>query len=299
MKKKNTLIWFLFLCFGATLFAQNLPLVKEKEINSSPGKKLVIESKAADIKVKSWSGNSVSVKIYANKKAQKECEFFIDEKSYGVFVEVKKKGFNLLNIFNNVSILIEVNVPSEYVADLKSSGGDITVYDLDGKKDIETSGGDIRVKNSSGFANCNTSGGDIEVYEHKGNLRLDTSGGDIKVNKVDGEINAETSGGDIEISSNNGYIKAETSGGDITVKYWGKNEGISLDTSGGDIHVYVNKDVKADVDLSTTGGDCDLEFSNANVSKSKSHQIIAKLNGGGKKIECSTSGGDVNLKELR
>jgi DUF4097 and DUF4098 domain-containing protein YvlB len=95
-------------------------------------------------------------------------------------------------------------------------------------------------------------------------------------------------------------VNANTSGGDILLEYSGANKRIELKTSGGDIVIKVSPELKANVDMSTSGG----EVSNSgimisNASKMSRTKIIGQINGGGEKLIAKTSGGDIELKRLQ
>lgn len=297
MKTTKNIILVLFLLSFSSIFAQNLHLIKEKNIKTQFGKTLEIDAKIADLVIKGTNSEEAEIKIYGNKKAEKECDFYISETGNGIKIKVEKDGWNFFNVFNNINVKIEVRLPEKYNLELKTSGGDISIYSITGDSEVKTSGGDITLNQTNGKLRGTTSGGDIKLDKHNGNVKLSTSGGDIEVTHLNGYISASTSGGDVQITSQNGGINASTSGGDIRVAYSGKNMGIKLDTSGGDITVKVDKTTQANVYLSSSGGDTELNFSKADYIKNKSHTIKATINGGGEEIDCRTSGGDVTLSE--
>ncbi|MEW6193704.1 MAG: DUF4097 family beta strand repeat-containing protein [Bacteroidota bacterium] len=279
------------------LFASEIKLIKEKSIPAKSGDNLYVDASGADVKVFSWDKNEVYIKIYGNERAKDKMEFRIENVDGGVKVIAKKKDSWFFSWGGGYSVRIEASVPYQYNPLIETSGGDIEVYGLTGKFNLDTSGGDVLLKDSKGVVDIETSGGDITLNNHKGKAEVSTSGGDIRTIKHNGGLRASTSGGDINIESNDGSVSAKTSGGDVEINYSGSNEGIYASTSGGDIRVTIPSAFKANVDLETTGGDIDCNFSNSRSNKVKRGELKAEFNGGGEKLVCSTSGGDIDILE--
>jgi Toastrack DUF4097 len=236
----------------------DLKFIKEKSFPTTEGKTLFVKVSGGDVDLSSWDKNEVYVKILGNENAEEKFNFEINSTDNGVEIVSKKKDSGM-NWFHNIKLKVEVKVPAKY------------------NSDINTSGGDIVYNGINGTAELNTSGGDIDGKGFSGKLEISTSGGDIKLFGSNTEINANTSGGDISLN------------------YSGTNMGIDLSTSGGDITVNLPEDFKASMELSTSGGDVSCSFSMSNVTKMSHSKLIADLNGGGKKLDASTSGGDIDV----
>ncbi|MGD8781572.1 MAG: DUF4097 family beta strand repeat-containing protein [Ignavibacteria bacterium] len=268
------------LFFYSNLFAQSRT-IHEKTFDVSPGQLLELETSTGDVNIKTWSKNELYVKVLGNRKAEDKMEFDFYETSDGVKIKAEKEGGWTSSWFNwgrGFDLKFIIKLPEEFNLNVRTSGGDIDVTNLEGTAKLHTSGGDIELLNYSGDASLHTSGGDI-VCENSG-----------------GKLDVHTSGGDINLSSANGEVYASTSGGDIELDYTGNNEGIELKTSGGDIMVDVPSDLEADVYLKTSGGRirCDVDgMKEMNKTKSK---LSGTLNGGGKSFECKTSGGDIKVR---
>ncbi|MFA4839505.1 MAG: DUF4097 family beta strand repeat-containing protein [Candidatus Neomarinimicrobiota bacterium] len=175
-------------------------------------------------------------------------------------------------------------------ADIHTSGGDIEASDIKGELTGSTSGGDISVDRSVGVTKVTTSGGDIRVQHHGGNLWAKTSGGDITINDLKGNGDIFTSGGDIDIQMVVGKIlNARTSGGDIGLS--NIDAVADIYTSGGDIVV---EEVKKDFKLSTSGGDIEIKKAGGRV---EAHTSGGDIYVGAVLGFCkvSTSGGDIEV----
>lgn len=237
--------------------------IHHKSFNISSGKDLILNTESGDVLITPWEKQEVEVKITGNERARERMTFDFIANENKVEIKGKKSGIGW-NLFSSIQVKYEIKVPASF--------------------NIEVS----------------TAGGDIKVGGVNGLIKLNTSGGDVWVDRCTGSLDAKTSGGDIKIFTSSTPVNANTSGGDILLEYSGTNKGIELKTSGGDIVIKVSRDIKANVDMSTSGGDVSnagIKISNA--TKMSSTKIVGEINGGGEKLIAKTSGGDVELKRLQ
>ena len=267
-------------------------LILQKTVSTSSGQMLNVKSSAGSVEIKAGSGNEVNVKIYGNESAEKLMRFTIENTSSGVDVTGRMKESN--NRHNSLSLKYVITVPSTYDVKVNTGGGAITVEDLTGTIDLNTSGGAIDVSNIRGPIDVSTSGGAIEITNSVGNIDASTSGGRINVIGFDGNVDVSTSGGGISLEGSNGMIDASTSGGSISLDYKGENYGISLSTSAGAINVNVPDNFSADVDLSTSVGGISTNFGKPDRT-GIGERLRTSMNGGGKKLECTTSAGHISI----
>lgn len=274
--------------FANTLF--------EKSFKANSGDNLTVSIISGDIIVKSWDKEEVGIVVTGKESVKEYLDFFFEETSGGIKVWTEKKS-DWNSWLSSPNFKFEVMVPAEYGADLKTSGGDVSVKSLNGKLKISTSGGDILISSSVGALVAKTSGGDIKSKNFTGDSELKTSGGDIEVLSNNGNTKAKTSGGDIMMIVSNGEVIGATSGGDIQVEYSGNNVGIELTTSGGDIGLKLPEDISANLTLITTGGDIENSLTNVKVKEVSRSKFIGKINSGGIDVICKTTGGDIVLKK--
>jgi hypothetical protein len=97
---------------------------------TEPGKELIVTLIAGNIKVSTWQNNEVNIKVYGNDEAEDKVIFNAENTETGVKVEATKKSSKN---FKNLNIKVEVIVPVNYNAKLFSSGGNMTIDDLNGK----------------------------------------------------------------------------------------------------------------------------------------------------------------------
>lgn len=246
------------LTFASSAFSKDdKKVIKEKTFQIADGKKINVTCDGGDVVFTPWDKSEVYVKIIGNDKAAEKYDFIFESNSDEITVKAERR--NQWNWFSNLSLKIEVKVPVRF-----------NIY-------------------------VGTSGGDIKVGGINGGIYIETSGGDIWGDRFEGNFYASTSGGDINLFCSNAKIEASTSGGDITVEYSGENQGIDLSTSGGDIDVKVPADFDAKIDLSTSGGDVDCNLTLNDVKELSETEIRGNTNKGGKPLNASTSGGDVNV----
>jgi DUF4097 and DUF4098 domain-containing protein YvlB len=170
----------------------------------------------------------------------------------------------------------------------KTSGGSIDVSDAKNNIDLSTSGGSITAKNCTGKITLNTSGGSLNLKNLNGNIKARTSGGSVRGNDLTGDIDAHTSGGNIAFENISGSMNASTSGGNINIDVSKLDKFLTLRNSGGSVHVTVPKNQGFDLDLK---GDRIRTKDFANFSGSvEDDEIKGKLNGGGATVTIKGSG---------
>ena len=193
---------------------------------------------------------------------------------------------------NALSISFRAYVPAGVTTDLKTSGGNVSLENMNGEQQAATSGGNIDVKNLKGNATVRTSGGNIEIETFNGNLEAITSGGNISAEDARGGLKLRTSGGNLHLASVSGNLEAKTSGGNIDARITELGERISLVTSAGDVDVDMPLNKGMDLDLKGSRVKIDMKNFKGVVEDDRVH---GKLNGGGIPVTISTSGGNVEV----
>ena len=296
-----------------------------RNFNVRPGGTITIDADIGDIKVTSGAAN-VSVDVI--RRARTSSRSHADELFKDLDVSFAQEGndVRIRSRYNHptswfhwntdLDVHYVVNVPSQYNVDLTTSGGDITVSDLNGQVraktsggevslgringlvDAHTSGGDVSMAGSHANAMLSTSGGDIKVGDAAGSLSVKTSGGSIDIRRAGSDVKAYTSGGSIEIGDAGGVIDATSSGGSIRARLSRQPHGDSkLSTSGGGITVSLAPNVALDIDAHTSGGDVASDVPLTILGKQNDSSLNGKLNGGGPKLVLRSSGGDIRLQK--
>lgn len=298
----------IFATVSLTLSAEITDVIQES-FDVKPGGLFVIESTASDIVVNSTSDNVCTIEIVrtlsANSKESaeeilNELSTDISENDGNVSVIIKNKSktrgwFNFKK--KKYSLKIIATVPHEFDLNLKTSGGDIEISNVDGDISLKTMGGSLELFDCSGVFNLKTAGGNIEAENISGEGSFKTTGGDIEIENGNGEFIAKTTGGDLEFTNMTGSLIGKTTGGDVLAHIVSdKLEPITLETMGGDVRLIVFQDSSFDLSAETFGGDvvCKLPLSDIEVKKSS--KLVGVVSEGGSLVKLKTFGGDILIK---
>jgi DUF4097 and DUF4098 domain-containing protein YvlB len=304
-----------FLVTSAAYAATEAPI--HRTFNVAPGGTLTIDADVGDIKVEP-GGNGVTVDITQRTHvSNRRLEVTFDQQQNDVTVRAKLEPSNRWFNWSDDAAKFVVSVPSRYNVKLKTSGGDITVGNLqgdtrvktsggsidlgrlDGPVNADTSGGDVSLESSTSNVDLHTSGGGIRIGEAKGTLQAKTSGGSIEIRHVAGDLFARTSGGSISIGEANGSVDAQTSGGSIKAQLAQQPRADSrLSTSGGGITISIAPNVSVDIDAHTSGGDVDTDVPITLLGRQEESSLQGKINGGGPKLVLRSSGGNIHVRKL-
>ncbi|MBA3848612.1 MAG: hypothetical protein C0502_01280 [Opitutus sp.] len=282
----------------------------EKTFSVQPGGNFRALTQGGDIKVSTADIGEVRItarqvfRTDSEKKADEmlsEMTFKLEQQGNDIVAEARyeKRAINWLGHWPPASVDLTVTLPRNFNLDIKTSGGDIAVGSLRGTVKARTSGGDLKFARIDGDIDAHTSGGDIRLEEGTATARLHTSGGDIGVNRAGGQTTVSTSGGDIHLDSVAELVRATTSGGDIVARITRPIKAdTELSTSGGRVKVFVPKDSGFALDARTSGGDVDAEgltmtIERGGVGKSR---LAGSVNGGGPRLTLRSSGGDIVIR---
>jgi hypothetical protein len=179
---------------------------------------LTLVTERGSIEVKTLKAERVKVEVTRevavdnDKKANKilnkfAIEFQHSEKDVTIRAEFKTRKFFFWDDGRSrLKVHYLISVPEKYNLALKTSGGSISVDNLEGEVHSKTSGGSLYFGNIEGPVQGKTSGGSISLNRCIGTADIRTSGGNIKIGEVDGSVKAETSGGSIQIQSAKGSV---------------------------------------------------------------------------------------------
>ena len=299
-------IMSLFIIVTSTALAEKPRKVVNKSFDVKADGQLIIDTDLGSIKITTHSQNTVDAEVIFKSKTNSERKFesaledfelTFNQNGNEITIEGNKDHDNWLktNPFNLEFIVV---VPKEFNVNLNTSGGSISVDDLNGNVDAHTSGGSLHFGEIDGVVNGKTSGGSIQVESCNGDIDVKTSGGSIKLGSIEGDVVAHTSGGSITVEEVKGNIDAKTSGGGVNAKLLNTPTArCSLKTSGGSIEVRLGKDVKCSVDASTSGGGVYTDFPIMVQGKWGNHSLRGDINGGGPSLICKTSGGGIRILE--
>ena len=302
----KTAYFFSFaIVFSALAYANDDPYLTKTFTLDGPGK-LEVNTSGGNIDVVGSSGNQVTVEMYVKpnggwslfgsndgdvEEALEDYTIDVRQDGFKVIATAERQGSNWGN--SKVSISFKVMVPTSMSCGLSTSGGSISVADVEGEHDIRTSGGSLNFDHLSGTTKAHTSGGSINVNDYQGQLDANTSGGSIRVDGSEGEAVLETSGGSIQLENIRGSLEASTSGGSIRANVEELGKFLTLKTSGGGITATIPGGQGLDLDLS--GNRVNTKLVNF-TGESDKNSINGSVNGGGVPVSLHTSGGSVTLE---
>ncbi|PJJ84911.1 DUF4097 family beta strand repeat-containing protein [Mucilaginibacter auburnensis] len=285
MKKLITFLLAISVSVIARAQSDNTPYLT-KSFNPVGIQNVIARTSGGSISVTGNTGSEARVEVYIKGQGNKNLsKADIDEKlkdDYTLDISTTGNKLNaiatqknkMFNWSNGLSVSFKIYVPKNVSTNLNTSGGSISMNDLNGNHDFSTSGGSLNLNLLTGNINGRTSGGSITVNNSKNQIKLNTSGGSIKAQNCSGNISLSTSGGSLSLNDLNGTVEANTSGGSVNaMNIIGE---LITHTSGGSMAL---QNISGSLNASTSGG-------SMNVG-------ITKL---GKYITLDNSGGGVNLK---
>jgi DUF4097 and DUF4098 domain-containing protein YvlB len=339
---KKFISFFIFCSIAVTIFSQ------EKEIREPYLVKNISESfSAAEVRTSGGNitvsvGSPVRVEVFVSGISSKdklskeeikqrlselyELEIAVAGNKLIVYAKPKEQ---ILDWKKTLNISFQITVPEKLSSELETSGGNITVSEINGVQNLSTSGGNIKLEHTSGKIIGRTSGGNIYVTHVKdnvdvstsggniiadhstGTLKLKTSGGDVLMKALNGDVIAETSGGNVEGEDIAGSLRAQTSGGNVRLEALSCS--LDASTSGGNIRISITKLVDfvrinnsagsvdlalpqntgMDLDLSGRIKDTDLHGFEGSI---KDDAVKGKLKGGGVPVTVDAGEGRVTLR---
>lgn len=217
-------------------FGDNQVLLKNNTFAINK-KKITINTKSADIKIKESNDDLIHVELYG-----KNDDDYTVEENDNIKISENKKNIFCLG-FCSYKKHITIYLPNNYISeiDLKTISGDVTVEkELFTKTNINTTSGDIKLKRNNEIK-INTVSGDIEL-EYATKIEIGTTSGDVLIDTLNLENNSfiNTVSGDININkTNNIYINTHTVSGDVRIEKNIKdaNSELKINTTSGDIYI--------------------------------------------------------------
>ncbi|HEX9916285.1 MAG TPA: hypothetical protein VGB16_00990 [candidate division Zixibacteria bacterium] len=230
----------------------------KKEFSVSEGGKLDIGlNSGGSIDVRGWDKQLVSIGVdFVHCSAE---DFIFDFSADSSTIKVRS---DYKRHVNNSNIEVDIMVPREFNLKLKTAGGSVSVYNVNGKIEGNTAGGSLDLKNLTGHIDLVTGGGSIIVKDSKLDGEVRTGGGSVLVENVEGDFDAHSGGGNVVYknvktpsrvySVEQVYIR--NAGGDLNVD--DAPNGADISTGGGNIHI---RSAKAFVRANTGGGNISID----------------------------------------
>lgn len=302
-------ILFLFAFFQLGLteaFSQdNKEPFRTERFSISEGTTLETELSGSSIAIERGNVSEMVVHMFLKKNGEYFLEsdsetqdfledFDVDVHQSGKTVTISAKPKSNFNFSwgSKPSLSFLVITPGDLDTHIRTSGGSVSLQQINGTHDLASSGGSIRVADSKGEVISKSSGGSISLTDFVGQVDVRTSGGSIKIEGLEGDLIASTSGGGMSLSHISGSIDASSSGGSIKASLDRVDGDMNFKSSGGSIQVALTDNAKFDIEVRGGGIRSDLDHFNGTITKDK---ISGSVNGGGPAISMQSSGGSIRV----
>src|ERR1700687_4555895 len=163
-----------FLFLNKSLAAEAINRVEAK---TSGGGIEVTGSSPAEARIEVYVTDNGRHGSYSKEEIQKMIENDYDfsvTASGNKLTAIARQKKNFRNGNNQLSISYSIYVPVACATNLNTSGGGISISNLNGEQHFNTSGGGLEVKGLTGKIHGQTSGGGITVSDSKDDIDLDT-----------------------------------------------------------------------------------------------------------------------------
>lgn len=193
-------------------------------------------------------------------------------------------------------------------ANVMTKAGEITLGTVLGRCEVISYGGPLNLGDIFGLLIARTSAGGVRVNAARKGGTLSTEGGSIEVIFAGGPIRLYSGGGDIILRQALDDVRAETKSGDITILFQPgvKSAKVEASSVGGNVLVNLPLGFAADIDALVITTDSEatpihsdipgLSFVRERVGQRTHVRATGKINGGGRKLELRSDGGDIHIR---
>lgn len=195
-----------------------------------------------------------------------------------------------------MDIRVRLVIPREFDLDLTSSHGDVSLASHRGTARISTTHGDVDADALEGASiTIETTHGDLHAsILNAPTVTLGTTHGDIELGTVTGDVLlARTTHSDVSIEGLSARADVETTHGDVAMSVLATT-GLRVETTHGDVSIELPKHLAVDVDLE--GDPVLLDTDGAFDGNRDEERIVGSINGGGSRIDVSTTFGSVRVR---
>lgn len=146
-----------------------------------------------------------------------------------------------------------------------------------------------------------TVNGAVLVRGTEGQASLQTVNGRLRAEGVRGHLELETTNGAIAVTGGAGAVHASTTNGaiDVQLAVLPPGDRLQLETTNGAVTLRMPRGARASLEAETVNGAVESDLPIAARGKVGRHHLAGDLNGGGGKIEISTTNGGIHLQESR
>lgn len=204
-----------------------------------------------------------------------------------VEIEAVKKSYHGVDALEEVDIFISIAEVMKIETEHPPGRNTVTVnYEIKIPWDVRL-----------GVVEC--SNGNISVNGVTGNPDLRTSNGNIEAISVQGVVYASGSNGNITVTESKSIGFLRTSNGNIEAELESLREDVSIRTSNGSITFYASSELEANISAATSNGTVSVSDLSIETVELEQTILTGTMNGGGRKVDLTTSNGSIELRQLR
>jgi len=213
----------------------------------------------------------------------------------------------------DVTIHVDLKLPSNVEANLRVPGGEVDIADLQGVFDINAMGGRCLIQDVSGILTVQGESTDVSVQRFSGNeLDVTIAAGSItleeieadeisvhsvcapvRLSEVSGETTLTANGTSVEVEHASGAFTGRVQSGSLSFDA-APTDDVDLRAVGAPIYVTLPADHGADVHIH--GETIDLDDTFSFVGEQTEHDIQGTLNDGGPQLSLRAIRGDVSCR---
>jgi lia operon protein LiaG len=210
---------------------------------------------------------------------------------------------------------LRITVPSGKRVAVYLAVGKVSVTNVEGDLWVDAASAPVTTSGTRGELNVDVGSGTVKVTQARGELSVDTGSGSVSVSDIRGEkvsidtgsgdvtashirsndLSVDTGSGDIEVTGLvTPQLSLETGSGSVTADVQGEIWNVGVQTGSGDVALKLPPTLGADVDIETSSGDIETDFS-VSVTRHARDHLTGRIGDGRGKIAIETGSGGIKL----
>jgi hypothetical protein len=128
-------------------------------------------------------------------------------------------------------------------------------------------------------------------------VELSNTNGEVRVTGVTRGTRISTTNGQIDGRGLGGEVRATTTNGGVEIELASFSQPVHVSTTNGGVQVRIPSDAKADLQATCTNGGIDVHNLELDVEGERTRRrLVGRLNGGGPRIDVSTTNGAIDIR---
>ncbi len=198
---------------------------------------------------------------------------------------------------------IEISVPLGARVIANAQSGDVSIHGTRGAVEVHAQSGDVQIEDVTSRLSVTAISGDLTASAITGDIDVSSVSGDVHLSDVRGDVGVGTVSGEISLrNATTKVFHAKTTSGDIIYDGLIDPAGrYDFSAHSGDIRLHVQRDVSAQISVSTWSGSIDSDFPITlkpgahGIGSAKAKGLSFAIGAGTAHIVADTFSGDINL----